>query len=533
MAIVFQRAVASTGQSLSIDVGAQDNDRLLIIQVGDESIQTDDVGVSQVTVDGKNATLQLSKTNPDGIGNHQELWTMNESQLGTSTGTVTVAGAGVDTGSAVRAYLWYGVDQNDIPHDSDFDDVAVAPTTPDINLDVPANGMVFYGAGNGSSGGTSGWTSPLTERVDGATSPPSSAVLGGAEGIETSAQTGKLYSVTVGTGTLRSTGLGLSFSEASTGETASGTPSIPAVTASGAATVIKSASGAATLAAIVAAGSAVLVFDSSGNPELAPVEASGAAVVRKQASGTPSITAIEASGNADVTGIVNANGTPSIPAVEAAGTAGLRRNASGSPSIPALTASGEASVPFQASGSPSLPAIESAGVALVVRIGSDGSPSVAVPVAAGSATVGRSASGTPTIPSITASGAAQTGAIKSSSGAANIPVIEANGAGQVTRSGFGSVIAPAIQASGGAEIRKPASGAVSIPAVTASGTAQIFKTSSGAASTPGLLASGVAVVGGIPIFQSTEVDGLHPLTLVIEGRAIWEIEIHGRSKGNG
>ncbi len=216
MAIVFQRAVAAVGQSVTIDIGAADNDRLLICQYGDESVGTDDVAMGGTpSVDGKNFTLRLAKTNPDGAGQQQEFWAHDEASLGSSNGSLSVSGGGVDVGSGIRVALWYGVD-SDLPTDTAFDDTTIG-SGPSANIDVPANGLIVSGAGNGSSGATASWTTPLIERIDGGTTPPSSALLGLAEGIESSAQTNKAYTVVIGDGTLRSTLLLMAFAEAAVG----------------------------------------------------------------------------------------------------------------------------------------------------------------------------------------------------------------------------------------------------------------------------------------------------------------------------
>jgi len=213
MAAVFQRAVSAVGQSVSIDIGAAGNDRLLIVQYGDESLGTDDVAMGGTpVVDAKNFTLRLAKTNPDGIGNQQEFWTHDEASLGASNGVLTVSGGGVDASSGIRVELWYGIDSG-VPTDTGFDDTTIAPTDSSITMDCPANGIVVLGYGNGNSFSSSGWTSPLIERIDAATNPPASAGLGYASGIETSAQTAKTYTAT-GTVTLRSTMLGMAFAEA-------------------------------------------------------------------------------------------------------------------------------------------------------------------------------------------------------------------------------------------------------------------------------------------------------------------------------
>ncbi len=220
MAAVFQRVASAIGQSVSIDIGAAGNDRLLICQYGDESLGTDDVAMGGTpVVDAKSFTLRIAKTNPDGIGNQQEMWTIDEAALGASNGVLTVSGGGVDASSAIRVELWYGADSG-VPHDTGFDDTTIAPTDSSISMDAPAGGIVVLGYGNGNSFNTSGWTSPLIERIDAATNPPASAGLGYASGIEASAQTAKTYTAT-GTVTLRSTMLGMSFAEAVTGQTIS------------------------------------------------------------------------------------------------------------------------------------------------------------------------------------------------------------------------------------------------------------------------------------------------------------------------
>lgn len=554
MAIVFQRAVSATGQSVTIDVGAAGNDRLLVIQVGDESIQTDDADWSTLPrVDGSDIlNVGLSKCNPDGIGNSQILYYATESDLGSINGSVSCSGLGIDTGSAVRALLWYGVDDA-APTDTAFNDTAIAPTNPSINIDVPADGLIVYGAGNGSGGGTTGWTSPLTERIDGATNPPSSAVLGIAEAIETSAQTNKQYTVTVGTGTLRSTGLALAFAEAPSGPTssgaatmgaveasgaatvvkeASGTPSTPVVEASGAATVVRSASGAATLAAVVATGAAVLVLDASGDATTPAIEASGTATVVRKASGTPSIPAIEADGNASVTGVINANGTPSIPVIEASGNASLTRNASGAATIPAIEGDGNAVVPLQASGAASTPSISASGNAQRIIAASDGSPTVGTPAASGAAVVHRSASGDATIPAIEGAGTASTGAVKSATGAATITAIEASGTAEIQRTAFGAVAVPVIEGIGAANVIKPATGSVSIPAIEATGTAQIFKSVTGAANVPAVTANGVAIVGGVPVFNAIRLVGIHNWQTELTAYHVHTLNVIGRRESS-
>lgn len=224
--------------------------------------------------------------------------------------------------------------------------------------------------------------------------------------------------------------LNLDALEAASTHTASGTPSTPAVTASGAATVRKGASGAATVAAIVAAGAASIISTASD--------------------GAPSIPAPTASGAATVTAIHTASGTPSTPAITASGAAEVRKQASGNGDVPIPTA---------------------AGVALVIKTASDGTPTLAPVEAAGVATVGatHTASGTPSTPAATAAGAATV--VRAASGTPSTPAPTAAGAATVVRNASGAPSTPAVAAAGTANVSGliTASGTPSIPAVTASG----------------------------------------------------------------
>ena len=317
MAIVFQRAVSAIGQSVTIDIGAAGNNRLLIVQYGDESIATDDAAMGGTpSVDGKNFTLRLAKSNPDGIGNAQEIWTHDEASLGSSNGSLTVSGGGVDAGSGIRVALWYGVDDG-VPTDTAFDDTTIG-SGPSANIDVPANGLIVAGAGNGSTGGTASWTAPLIERIDGATNPPSSAILGLAEAIETSAQTNKAYTVVVGGGTLRSTLLLLAFAEASAGgpdQTANGSPSVTKFTAAGTGEAIRTANGSPSITPVEAAGDVTIIRTADGSPSINPLEATGVAyhgAPNQTADGSPSVTKFTASSDAFIWPRVYLNATKTL-----------------------------------------------------------------------------------------------------------------------------------------------------------------------------------------------------------------------------
>jgi len=209
VAVVFQTASGSTGTSHSINIGAAGNNRLVLCVLGDESSPG---GTFQgtVSVDGKTFTQAVVANNPDGIGNHLEIHTIDESALGASNGTLSVSFSGGDTGWAIHVLVFYGVDSETLV-DSGVEDVVIGFPVSVENISSNDGSLVVMAAGNGSSGSATNWNSPLTERTDGPN--PSSAVLATASGIEATGQTNKTYSVDIGDGSLRSTGIVVVFDQ--------------------------------------------------------------------------------------------------------------------------------------------------------------------------------------------------------------------------------------------------------------------------------------------------------------------------------
>jgi hypothetical protein len=198
----FVGSGSSTGTSFSLDVGTADTNRLVVVVAGDESTGTN---LSGVTVDGKACTLVAISDNPAGLGNHQEMWYINESGLGASAGSVTVAISGGDADWAVHAILYTNVSQN-APVDTEINNTI--ETGPDItvtSVNCPANGLVVAGFGQGQSGLTqSSITAPLVQRE---TAAPSSADLFTYSGTESSEQTNKTYTLTWSATFNRGTGI--------------------------------------------------------------------------------------------------------------------------------------------------------------------------------------------------------------------------------------------------------------------------------------------------------------------------------------
>ena len=192
MAISYQRVASSSGTSVTVDVGAAGNDRLLVCYMCDES----EPGASfqgTVSVDGKSFTQQVVVETTDGPGQHHELHTIDESGLGSTNGSQTVSYSGGDSGWTIIVEVWYGV-ANDTMYDSGSNTGVGSSTITVSNIDCPAGGLASMGAGHGeTSASATGWTSPLTERADLNGSGHSGA---SASGVESSAQTNKSYTCT-------------------------------------------------------------------------------------------------------------------------------------------------------------------------------------------------------------------------------------------------------------------------------------------------------------------------------------------------
>ena len=187
--IEFQRASGSTGTSHSIDIGSPGNNRLVVVIACDESSGTP---LTNVTVDGNGCIKAGEADNPSGTGNHQELWYILESGLGSSSGTVTVACTGGDAGWVTHVLVYYGVDQS-VPYDFEVEEAVINGTTISVeNVNSSDGSVVIFSAGEGTGGLTPGWTSPLSVRTDGP-DPAGGADLATAGGIESSGQTGKTY----------------------------------------------------------------------------------------------------------------------------------------------------------------------------------------------------------------------------------------------------------------------------------------------------------------------------------------------------
>jgi len=213
MAIAYVRSSLANGTSVSFDIGTAGTDRLVAVFIADETT-TDPI--TAVTVDGKNCTIVDKGTNVSIPGNHQELWYIDETGLGSSNGTVTVAITGGDTGWMIGPMLFTGC-AGGTPTDSGKNTTATSTTIPVTNIDCSANGLVVACFSHARSSKTmSGQTSPLTEVQEYDNSVFDTCLC---HGVESSAQTNKTYTVTLTGSGFANTGIVATWDEAAAGPT--------------------------------------------------------------------------------------------------------------------------------------------------------------------------------------------------------------------------------------------------------------------------------------------------------------------------
>jgi hypothetical protein len=218
-----------TGNLISgFDIGTAGTDRLVVVFADHESTGTN---LTDVTIDGKSCNLVAIADNAVGLGNHQEMWYCDEDDLGASFGPVDVALVGGATTWGTHVHLYTGVDQNG-PSDSQIDNTSQAQfEILPAAIDIPANGLVVFGAANGESGtyNDADWDTSPTEGTDDGLSPeiemtevtdsppnPNSAVLATSYWISsTGAQTNRLFRARGSIANNRGTGIIAAWGEAS------------------------------------------------------------------------------------------------------------------------------------------------------------------------------------------------------------------------------------------------------------------------------------------------------------------------------
>jgi len=168
---VFQRSGQASGNSLTIDVGVQGNDRLVVVFVATEQ----SLGALQkglMAVDGKSFSFKNVVDSSSGSGLHLEMYAIDDDTLGVTVGSQTITftpTAGANWG--IHAQVWYGAIDHSV-YDSVTASVASGISITANNLSNFDNALVVMGAVNSNVSSTySSWSPDITERTDGAPRP--------------------------------------------------------------------------------------------------------------------------------------------------------------------------------------------------------------------------------------------------------------------------------------------------------------------------------------------------------------------------
>ena len=189
--------------------------------------------------------------------------------------------------------------------------------------------------------------------------------------------------------------------------TASGTPALGEITASGTATYthvttgsaavgeitasgsvtktgLVTATGAAAVGEIAAGGQVDYTHQVSGSTDVGEITASGVAAFAHTADGSAAVGEITSTGLVSSQGLVTATGSTTLEVIESSGSIEYKLSAFGTPALEPVAASGQVDYRHVVSGAADVPAIESSGSVLIKEL--------------------RAASGTPAIGEITAAG---------------------------------------------------------------------------------------------------------------------------------
>jgi len=186
MAIAYVRSATANDDSVDIDCGSADTDRLLVIFA---HIEGDASFLTGVNADSKSMTLVDRAESGDNFG-QSEMWYIDEDVLTTSNGTITLDILGGSSSYVLNAMLFTGVSQEG-PTDYGNDGSTIASDVDITGIDSDDGSVIIFGSYEGQGGGTTtSWTSPLTERN---TETGSSNSQFSASGIESSGQSSKTY----------------------------------------------------------------------------------------------------------------------------------------------------------------------------------------------------------------------------------------------------------------------------------------------------------------------------------------------------
>ena len=267
-------------------------------------------------------------------------------------------------------------------------------------------------------------------------------------------------------------------------------------------TGVKSASGSPTLTEITASGTVVTEIGAYGTPTLAEITASGTAGYLVDATGTPTLTALTASGSVTTTSAVEASGSATLGEITASGTVETILGAYGTATLTELTASGTAGYVITATGTAELTAITASGnVSLEGQVNASGNATLTAMTAAGTVETILGAYGTATLSEITASGTVETTTLEDvlASGTPTLSEVTASGAVQTINGAYGTATLSEMVASGTIVTEIGAYGTPTLEALTASGLVGKVIEASGTPQLAAFTSSGLCTVPGLSL----------------------------------
>ncbi|MEM9623197.1 MAG: hypothetical protein AAF993_16215, partial [Pseudomonadota bacterium] len=208
------------GDSVS-NLDVTGSDRLIVIWYFEET-DANTQQLSSVTVDGKAATFVDLESETSSIGAQAELWCVDETTLGSSTGIVTVSAVGEVEDSFVQAFAFEDTASDCAAFSGNAYNAQSEGAGQDNNqvytLDIPAGGAVALGT-MASGGSTNSWeiNQGATEAMD-ELSTGNDMNAGAAYELVAAAETGTSYTHTYDNGNRRKAGIAIAIAPAAVGE---------------------------------------------------------------------------------------------------------------------------------------------------------------------------------------------------------------------------------------------------------------------------------------------------------------------------
>ena len=148
-----------------------------------------------------------------------------------------------------------------------------------------------------------------------------------------------------------------------------GTPTVPAITATGAGAVALAGGGSPSVPAVTSAGAGALPLAGTAAAAVPAVTSAGAGAVSIAGTGSATISPVTSAGSGSGPNSIAGTGAPAVPDVTSAGAGALGLAGAGSPAVPAVTSSGAGAVALAGSSSAAVPAVTGSGSGAVELAG--------------------------------------------------------------------------------------------------------------------------------------------------------------------